>query len=92
MIQKILIPFSVLWLSSCSCGCDQSDDRKAGYEKGQNFLIFDPKYFRYNKIILIVRTTNLLENMQKNFDGLILNKNTSQKNPRGRTVICLGLN
>ena len=29
------------------------------------------------------RTTNLLENMQKNFGGPILNKNTSQKNSRG---------
>ena len=29
------------------------------------------------------RTTNLLESMQKNFGGPILNKNTSQKNSRG---------
>ena len=59
------------------------------FEKGQNFKIFqfltqnisattnveNPKNF--------FRTTNLLENMQKNFGGPILNKNTSQKNSRG---------
>ena len=57
--------------------------------KGQYFKIFqfltqnisvttnveNPKKF--------LRTTNLLENMQKNFGGHILNKNTSQKNSRG---------
>ena len=59
------------------------------FEKGQNFKIFqfltqnisattnveNPKKF--------FRTTNLLESMQKNFGGPILNKNTSQKNSRG---------
>jgi hypothetical protein len=54
------------------------------FGKGQNFKIFqfltqnisattnveNPKIF--------FRTTNLLENMQKNFGGPILNKNTSQ--------------
>ena len=59
------------------------------FEKGQNFKIFqfltqnisattnveNPKKF--------FRTTNWLENMQKNFGGPILNENTSQKNSRG---------
>ena len=32
---------------------------------------------------MFFKTTNLLENMQKNFGGPILNKNTSQKNSWG---------
>ena len=54
--------------------------------KGQNFKIF--QFLTQNISATtnpkkIFRTTNLLENMQKNFGGPILNKNTSQKNSRG---------
>ena len=63
--------------------------KKKVFGKGQNFKTFqfltqtssattnveNPKNF--------FRTTNLLENMQKNFGGPILNKNTSRKNYRG---------
>ena len=59
------------------------------FGKGQNFKIFqfltqnisattnveNPKIF--------FRTTNSLENVQKNFGGPILDKNTSQKNSKG---------
>ena len=57
--------------------------------KGQNFKIFQ---FLTQNISATTnvensknffRTTNLLENVQKNFGGPILNKNTSQKNSRG---------
>ena len=59
------------------------------FGKGQNFKIFQ---FLTQNISATTnvenpkknfRTTNLLENMQKNFGGPILNKNTSQKNSRG---------
>ena len=59
------------------------------FEKGQNFKIF--QFLTQNISATtnvenpkkIFRTTNLLENMQKNFGGPILNKNTSQKNSKG---------
>ena len=65
-------------------------EKKGLWEKAKisKFFNFWPKIFQKQQMLktlkMFFRTTNLLENMQKNFGGPILNKNTSQKNSRGK--------